>query len=259
MMAGRRVGLLILLVLLQPGCVLLDTTRRDAQKPADSTLPPAESARACQVVAEKLAVQGHIDQAIDELLKARAFDPSADVSPVLARLYARKGDDRLTLDEFARALKEHPKDPDLWNDLGYYHYQRGNWDEAEKNYRKVVELNDKHPRGWTNLGLTLGQKGQYPEALAAFEKSSRPADARCNLAFVLCTQGKIDQAKELYHEALKLDPSSKLARTSLARLDRPAREKPPLTLPPLPGSELSPVPVTGSDPLLSASGVKTGA
>jgi Tfp pilus assembly protein PilF len=242
MTAGRRGGLLILLVLLQPGCVLFDTAQHSAQKPAEPpALPAAESARACQVVAERLAREGHIDQGIEELLKARAFDSHADVSPVLCRLYARKGEDRLALDEFTLALKVHPGDPDLWNDLGYFQYQHANWDEAEKSFRKVLELKADHARGWMNLGLTLGQKGQYPEALAAFEKSGRPAEARCNLAFVLCTQGKVEQAKELYREALKLDPGLKLARAALARLDQPAKPKTPLSP--------APVPVVGTQPI----------
>jgi Tfp pilus assembly protein PilF len=254
-MAGRRARWLILLMLLQPGCVLLDSTQRSTQKPAETMLPANESAKACQAVAEKLALQGHIDHAIEELLKARAFDRHADVSPVLARLYARKNEDRLALDEFAQALKDHSKDPNLWNDLGYFHYQRGRWDEAEKNYRKVVELDDENnsrQRGWTNLGLTLGQKGQYPEALAAFEKANRPADARCNLAFVLCTQGKIDQAKEQYQEALKIDPGSKLARNALAKLDHVSQVKPPVATPASP--------LSGSfDPVLPVAGAKPGA
>jgi Tfp pilus assembly protein PilF len=235
--------------------MLLESFRHDADKPADAAmLPPAESARACQAVGETLARQGHIEQAVEQLLKARAFDSHADVSPALARLYARLGNDRMARDEFAKALQEHPKDADLWNDLGYFQYQRGNWAEAEQTFRKVLELDDKHQRAWTNLGLALGQQGKYPEALAAFERSARPAEARCNLAFVLCTQSKRDLARELYQEALRLDPGLPLARAALAKMERRARmeEQPPadkpqmepqpqakqsLAIPPLPVSQ----------------------
>jgi Tfp pilus assembly protein PilF len=246
-MAGRRGSLLILLALLQPGCVLLDSARQDAHKLVEPTmLPPVESARACQAVAENLAREGHIEQAIEQMLKARAFDPRIDVSPVLARLYARLGNDRMTRDEFARALKEHPKDADLWNDLGYYHYQHGNWVEAEQHFRKVVELDAKHARGWTNLGLALGQQSKYPDALEAFEKSARPAEARCNLAFVLCTQGKRDRARELYQDALRLDPGLPLARAALARMDRRAQPAPPVQASqPAPQPKVQPAQTTG--------------
>jgi Tfp pilus assembly protein PilF len=229
-MAGRlRWGVLIVLVLLQPGCVLFDTSRVTGPKPPrePTMLPATESARACQTVAESLARQGHLDQAIEQLLKAREFDPKADVCPALARLYAKKGLDKLARDEFTQALQAHPQDSDLWNDLGYdLHYQRGNWAEAEQNFRKATEVAPKNARAWVNLGLALGQQGKYPEALAAFEKAVRPAEARCNLAFVLWTQGKRDQARELYREALEMDPGLELARAALARMERPPVQKP---------------------------------
>ena len=133
-MAGWRWTVLILLLLVQPGCVLFETKSSSVQKPLEEgpMLPAAESARACQAVAEKLATQGHPDQAIEKLLKAREFDPKLDVSPTLARLYARTANDRLAQDEFAKALTAYPKDADLWNDLGYFHYQRGNWRRRRK-------------------------------------------------------------------------------------------------------------------------------
>lgn len=214
-----RWALLVGLVLLQPGCVLFAPGGSAAKLRQEAALLPAvESARACQAVAETLTAQGHLEQAVDQLLKAREYDPRADVSPALARLYARLGKDTRALDEFARAVEAHPKDADLWNDLGYYHYQRGNWAQAEENLRRALAVSPKHSKAWTNLGLTLGQMEKYPEALDAFEKAVRPGEARCNLAFVLMTQGKHAQAEEMYHEALKTDPGLTLARNALARL-----------------------------------------
>ena len=110
--------------------------------------------------------------------------------------------------------------------------------QAEENLRKALTVDPKHGRAWMNLGLALGQQKKYEESLEAFEKAVRPAEARCNLAFVMSTQGKTDQARELYHEALKLDPGLKLARQALAKLDRPAATKPRLPA----GGEPRPLP-----------------
>ncbi|MGL4554945.1 MAG: tetratricopeptide repeat protein, partial [Gemmataceae bacterium] len=190
------------------------------------SLPAMESARACKAVAEGLAAQGHPEHAVDQLLKAREYDPKIEVSASLARLYARIGKDKLALDEFSRAADVSPKDADLLNDFGYYHYQRGNWAAAQTSLQKAVAANPKHERGWINLGLTLGQQSKYPESLEAFEKVVRPAEARCNLAFVLMTQTKYDKARELYTEALRLDPGLTLARSAVARLNsnQPTKE-----------------------------------
>jgi superkiller protein 3 len=108
--------------------------------------------------------------------------------------------------------------------LGYHEYQRANWAEAERAYRKATELQPRFEKAWMNLGLALGQLANYPEALAAFEKVVRPPEARCNLAFVLLTQGKQAQARELYEEALRLDPGLQLARSALARIDQSSRD-----------------------------------
>ncbi len=89
---------------------------------------------------------------------------------------------------------------------------------AVQNYRKALDVDPKYKTGWLNLGLALGQQGKYEDSLAAFEKAVRPAEARCNLAFVLCTQRKFDQARKLYQEALEMDPSLTLARKGLNRL-----------------------------------------
>jgi Tfp pilus assembly protein PilF len=218
-MPRRRWLCLVCLVLWQPGCVLLETAGMTARKPGEEgQLPPAESVKLCLAVAEQLANQGHLPEAVDQLQKARLYDPRADVSAPLARLYARMRKDRDALDEFARATDAHPRDAELYNDLGYFHYLRASWTEAEVALRRAVQLAPDHARAWVNLGLALGQQGRYEESLDAFSKAVRPAEARCNLAFVLATQGKRDEARQAYREALEMDPGLKLAREALARL-----------------------------------------
>jgi superkiller protein 3 len=212
------------LAVLNTGCVLFDTTSSQEQPRDVGLLPRNESAKTCKIVGENLAAQGHTEQALFQFLKAREYDPHIDVHAPLARLYSRAGNDKLARDEFENALKKNPKDAELWNDLGYHEYQRGNWAEAERAYRKATELQPRFEKAWMNLGLSLGQLGKYPESLDAFEKVVRPAEARCNLAFVLLTQGKREQAQELYQEALRLDPGLNLARAALARIDSGSRD-----------------------------------
>ncbi|MFQ3593425.1 MAG: tetratricopeptide repeat protein [Gemmataceae bacterium] len=210
---------LVAVAMLNSGCLLFDTAGSLQRSRDETLLPRQESAKACMVVGENLASQGHTEQAIMQYLKAREYDPKVEVSAPLARLYSRANNDKLARDEFEKALKAQPKDAELWNDLGWHEYQRGNWSKAEEAFTKATSLNPKFDKAWMNLGLALGQQGKYPEALAAFEKAVRPAEARCNLAFVLLTQKKPQQARELYEEALRLDPGLQLARMALARLN----------------------------------------
>jgi Tfp pilus assembly protein PilF len=215
-MTRLRWLVLAALAVLNSGCLLFDTNSSLPRPRDEGLLPRNESAKTCVVVAENLASQGHTEQAIFQYLQAREYDPKIEVSAPLARLYSHMNNDKLARDEFDKALKVQPKDAELWNDLGYHEYKRGNWSQAEQAYARATELNPRFEKAWNNLGLARGLQSKYPEALAAFEKVVRPAEARCNLGFILLTQNKPQQARELYEEALRLDPGLDKARYGLA-------------------------------------------
>src|SRR5262249_39996463 len=103
---------------------------------------------------------------------------------------------------------------------------RGQWDEAEKSLRGAVALNPKYGLAWNNLGLTLGQKGQYSESLAAFKHAVPEPEAFANLGFVLMTQGKKEEAKQAYREALARVPDLRVAQAALVRLESPTPPSP---------------------------------
>jgi tetratricopeptide (TPR) repeat protein len=157
-------------------------------------------------------------------------------------LYDRLGNATRAVPEFERAVKEHPRDADLLNDLGYHHYNLGRWAEAEKTLRQAVEINPKHTCAWTNLGMTLAQQGRTRESLEAFGHCVGPAEAQCNLGFLLTTQGKREEAKSAYHEALRLEPGLQLAKSALAKLEEPAGHGAAAPDAPTAGTQSSPWP-----------------
>jgi Tfp pilus assembly protein PilF len=165
---------------------------------------------------------GHLPDAVFHYEKARQSDPNVHIAARLARLYDRLGDCTHALAEYQRALKENPNDADVLASLGYFYYARGQWAEAEENLRHALTINAKHPRAWVNLGLTLGEQGHYAESLEAFRHAISEAQAHSNLAFVLTTQGKREEAKEEYHRALELEPNLMIARRALEKLERSA-------------------------------------
>jgi tetratricopeptide (TPR) repeat protein len=186
-------------------------------------LPPAEAARVCRATAAALEKAGKDPEAIALYEKARKSDPAMEgVCRRLAVLYDRQGDFTKALEEYQRALKLNPHDADLLNDLGYAYYCRGRWTDAENSLRQAVEINPKHGRAWINLGMTLGQEERYTESFEAFAKVVSPAQAHCNVAFALTTQGKREEAKEAYRKALALNPDLRIARLALAKLEKSA-------------------------------------
>lgn len=183
-------------------------------------LPSDATAKLCLTTAESLEKAGKIGEATALYEKARQADPRLkQVSRRLAVLYDRQGNFPRAQEEYDLALKQSPNDPSLLNDLGYSYYCRGQWEEAEKHLRKALEKNPKHERAWNNLALTLGQQGHYIESLEAFTKVVGPSRAQCNLGFILTTQGRREEAKTAYREALRLDPELILAQGALAKLE----------------------------------------
>jgi tetratricopeptide (TPR) repeat protein len=230
-MKSRRLICLAFLAIVtatQAGCLtthpdsmasVLDTHADPKTKPA-KPLPPDESAELCRHMAETLSQSGHLREAVGQYELARQYNPKSPVAHPLALLLDQLGQDDAAEAEFTKALAAEPKNADLYNDLGYHHYTRANWAEAEKYLRHALALNAQHAPAWNNLGMVLAQQERYGESLDAFGKILRPAEAQCNLAFILTTQGKRSDAAESYRRALSLEPNNHLARAALAKLER---------------------------------------
>jgi tetratricopeptide (TPR) repeat protein len=199
-----------------------DAPLESSEKNKDASLPEREQADVCAAVGADLQKAGHFADAIVQFEQARKLNPRKykNLSRRLAVLYDRIGEERKALDEFAEAVKRSPKDADLINDLGYCHYNRARWAEAEKYFRQATALQPKHQRATINLGLALAQQGKRDEAIRVFETVLRPAEAKANLAFVLATQGQRDEAMELYRAALQLEPGLSMAHHALASLEK---------------------------------------
>jgi Tfp pilus assembly protein PilF len=187
---------------------------------APTTLPPAESARASLQTAQALEKEGHLAEAALQYERARHFNPrQKNVARRLALIYDRLGLDKQAQAEYEKALAESPRDANLINNFGFFHYSRGKFTHAEEHFRKALALDGKHKAAWSNLGLTLAQQERYPESMEAFHKVVGPAEAFCNLAFVLTAQGKREEAKQAYQKALQLEPELPIAHRALAKLE----------------------------------------
>jgi Flp pilus assembly protein TadD len=193
-----------------------------SRKSEDRELPPEQASRLCLATAQEMEKSGSEGTAISLYEKARLDDPRKEpqICRRLAILYDRQGNFTKALEEYQKSLQLNPHDADLLNDLGYSYYSRGKLDEAEKALRQALACDGKHARAWVNLGMTLGAQGRYAESLEAFCKAVPPAEAHCNLAFLLTTQKKWAEASQEYHAALGLNPNLVLAQASLEKLQR---------------------------------------
>jgi Flp pilus assembly protein TadD len=155
---------------------------------------------------------------------------------------------------FQRAVKLQPRDAAVWNDWGRSFYLRNNWVEAEKRYRQSLGCDAKYQLAVNNLAMTLGQEKRYSESFQTFCSAGlTEAQAHCNIAFILWSQGRVEEAKKACALAHQLDPSSRKAQELLAQLD--PSQRPQLQRTSAPGTSVQ----GAQQPSSLASGVSTSA
>ena len=183
-------------------------------------LPPKEAARACMVAGEQMQNNGQVEQAIGLYEKARKNDPGLKtIAHHLAVLYDIQGDSTRSLAEYRLAVEAEPKNPNVFSDLGYYYFKRDNLGDAERELRKAIELDPKHAKALTNLGMVLAGEKRFEESFQVFAQAVGPAAAHSNVGVLLAKQGRNDEARREFHEALALDSTLQQPKAFLAYLD----------------------------------------
>jgi tetratricopeptide (TPR) repeat protein len=103
-----------------------------------------------------------------------------------------------------------------------YEMNRGNFAEAEKQFRKALEMDDQFYMAAVNLSLMLNRQGRNEEAAALLEKSLRSnphsASIAFNLGLLLAEVGKNKQAEDMLRKAWQEDPRMAAAAYNLAVL-----------------------------------------
>ena len=135
---------------------------------------------------------------------------SDDVKKGIAALKA--GDVNGAKAAFEAAVQKNPKQADAHHYLGLVNDQTGNRAEAEKNYRKALELQPDLEESATNLAAILVENGKFDEAAAlmkkAIAKNPRSASLQVNLGMALAGKNDVDGASKAFEEASKLEPTN---------------------------------------------------
>ena len=121
---------------------------------------------------------------------------------------------------YQKSLKLSPRDPKVWNDVGYSYYLQGRWPDAERALKTAAKLAPDDERVRINLGLTLAAAGKTSEALPLLSRATGDATGHANLGYLLAATGQFDLARQQYEIALAQRPDMDLARRALAKLDR---------------------------------------
>lgn len=103
-----------------------------------------------------------------------------------------------------------PGHPDLWNNLGLAALNDGDYELAERAYRRALRLKPQDANLRNDLGILLEGLGRRDEARLEYREAARlaPEDDICrsNLADVCAALGRTDEALAAYREAERLAP-----------------------------------------------------
>jgi tetratricopeptide (TPR) repeat protein len=106
--------------------------------------------------------------------------------------------------------------------LGNLAATQGRKDEAERQYRRALEIDDAFDQARTNLAMVVAEQGRLDEAERLLRQvlARTPSDAGVsfNLGLLVAERGRTDEAERLLRSALEADPRLAAAAFNLAVL-----------------------------------------
>ena len=183
------------------------------------TAPAKPDAELYVTMARLQERSGHWDKAASEYDKALKLD--SKYLPALigyAHLKDGHGDFDGATKLYQRAIKSHPKEAGLYNDLGLSYQRRGTLKDAEKSLMKAVELRPDRKLYRNNLATVQFELGKPQEALNQLVVANGHAVGHYNLGFLFGRAGQPQQALAEFQQALVHDPGMVEAQDWIAHL-----------------------------------------
>ena len=147
----------------------------------------------------------------------------------MALYYHRAGDLDRAHSHYRALLERNELDPQVHNNLGLLLRDRGQHQEAIREFERALIIDGGYLTARNNLGVELLGASRLAEAATEFKRvlAAEPAntDAAVNLALVEKAQGQPERAKESLLRALMMDPRSAPAHFNLASIYDAAGER----------------------------------
>jgi TolB-like protein/Tfp pilus assembly protein PilF len=157
-------------------------------------------------------------KAISYFEQAVALDPTYALAYAgLADCYAvesspAKGDERIRLvrSMAEKAIELDPKLGQPHAALANYHWEKYDWDAAEREFRTAIELDPNYPTARQWYGEFLSRLGRHDEAITELKKAAEldPVSLiiASDLIYVLANARRYDEALEQADRTLAMDP-----------------------------------------------------
>lgn len=119
--------------------------------------------------------------------------------------------------------------PYLYLLAGHVALSRGALPEAEKSWKKVLDLDPGNSEAWNNLGVLYRRHGDDEKALAAFQEAAERApdrpDIPYNIGNLHKSANRFDEAISSYNRAIEIDPDYAPAFNNLGTLYETRKER----------------------------------
>ncbi|MCW6038714.1 tetratricopeptide repeat protein [Spirulina subsalsa FACHB-351] len=120
---------------------------------------------------------------------------------------------------FRRVLQVEPNDAAAHNNLGLALYNQGKLEEAIASYQRAIQLDPNYGAAHYNLGNALRNQGQVAEMIAAYQQAIQVdpnyASAYNNLGAALREQGQLEEAIASFQQVIQIDPNHATAHYNL--------------------------------------------
>lgn len=150
---------------------------------------------------------------------------SARAHTNVGEIALRKGRFQQAYEEFSTALEIKPNDAVNHDNLAVVLLRHGRFDEAERHLRASLQVWPDYPKAHVNLGLIFLNRRQLDEAAQEFDialSSQRitptfRAEILTNRGIVAALKGRLDEAEQMFADAVRIAPDSADAHANLGK------------------------------------------
>lgn len=137
---------------------------------------------------------------------------AAQIHTQLGEAYMQRGDLKGALAKLQLAVQYDDNYAPAHTVMAVLYERIGEYDNAERQYRKVLDLDPKSGSANNNLGAFLCRMGKVNQSLVYFERAAKdpfyqtPYAAYTNAGVCLMKANKLNAATDEFHKALSIDP-----------------------------------------------------
>jgi len=188
----------------QPGKAMALVQEQIAKVPDDSAF--------YQLLGQLQASEKDLTAAKQSLEKATQVDPNnSDAVLQLAQIQVVTGAAEQGIATYQQAIQKNPRDVRAYLLLGMLQESQGNWQAAQPNYQKVLDIQSDNPLAANNLAYSMLDHGGNVDVALSLAQTARrglpdSASTEDTLAWAYIQKENYQQAADMLEDALKKTP-----------------------------------------------------